>query len=167
MEYYQGRTQLLFSFRSLLFAKFMVNRISTSTQRNSHFDVAPPEKKSPWLFLFNINICLLLLLLSLLLVLYYSASIRVSGPLVSKIEAQSHEAPEEAEVQRLVYSTQKEKYDGLKEELEEVKAMLPEKTQRAVDLASEKGASNWHTVISLKDMDFDLNKQEFRDALRL
>ena len=33
----------------------------------------------------------------------YSASIiiRVSAPLVSKIEAQSHETPEEAEVQRL------------------------------------------------------------------
>ena len=37
----------------------------------------------------------------------YSASIRVSAPLVSKIEAQSHETPEEAEVQRLVYATRK------------------------------------------------------------
>ena len=63
----------------------------------------------------------------------YYASIRVSAPLVSKIEAQSHETPEEAE--RLVYVTQKEKDDGLKEELEEVKPMLPDKTQRAVDLA--------------------------------
>ena len=97
----------------------------------------------------------------------YSASIRVSAPLVSKIEAQSHETPEEAEVQRLVYATRKEKDDGLKEELEEVKAMLPDKTQRAVDLACEKGASNWLTVIPLKDMDFDLNKREFRDAARL
>ena len=47
----------------------------------------------------------------------YSASIRVSAPLVSKIEAQSHETPEEAEVQRLVYATRKEKDDGLKKEL--------------------------------------------------
>ena len=45
--------------------------------------------------------------------------------------------------------------------------MLPDKTQTAVDLACEKGASNWHTVIPLKDMDFDLNKREFRDAVRL
>ena len=45
--------------------------------------------------------------------------------------------------------------------------MLPDKTQRAVDLACEKGASNWLTVIALKDVDFDLNKREFRDALRL
>ena len=77
------------------------------------------------------------------------------------------ENPEEAEVQQLVYATQKEKGDGLKEELKEVKAMLPDKTQRAVDLACEKGASNWLTVIHLKDMDFDLNKWEFRDAVRL
>ena len=97
----------------------------------------------------------------------YSASIRVSAPLVSKIEAQCHEIPEEAEVQQLVYATRKEKDDGLKEELEEVKAMLPDKTHRAVDLACEKGASNWLTVIPLKDMDFDLNKREFRDAVRL
>ena len=34
-------------------------------------------------------------------------------------------------------------------------------TQRAVDLACEKGASSWLTVIPLKDMDFDLNKRDF------
>ena len=59
--------------------------------------------------------------------------------IVSKIEAQSHETPEEVEVQRLVYATRKEKDDGLRKELEEMKAMLPDKTQRAVDLACEKG----------------------------
>ena len=94
------------------------------------------------------------------------ASIKVRAPLVRKIEAQSHETPEEAEVQRLVYATRKEKDDGLKEELEEVKAMLPEKTQRAVDLACEKE----HPIglqLFLSDLDFDLNKREFRDAVRL
>ena len=58
----------------------------------------------------------------------YSASIRVSAPLVIKIEAQYHEIPEEAEVQRLEYATRKENDDGLGEELEEVKATLPDKT---------------------------------------
>ena len=57
--------------------------------------------------------------------------------------------------------------DGLKGELEEVKVLLPDKYQRAVDLACEKGTSNWLTVIPLKDMDFDLNAREFHDALRL
>ena len=45
--------------------------------------------------------------------------------------------------------------------------MLPDKTQRAVDLACEKGESIWLTVIPLKDMDFDLNKREFCDTVRL
>ena len=45
--------------------------------------------------------------------------------------------------------------------------MLPDKTQRAVDLTCKKGTSNWLTVIPLKDMDFDLNKRELRDAVRL
>ena len=36
-----------------------------------------------------------------------------------------------------------------------------------MDLACQNGASNWLTVIPLKDMDFDLNKREFRDAVRL
>jgi len=67
----------------------------------------------------------------------------------------------------LVYATRKEEDDWLKEEFEEVKAMLPDKTQRVVDLACGKGASNRLTVIPLKDMDFDLNKREFRDAVRL
>ena len=39
----------------------------------------------------------------------YPASIRVSAPLVSKIEAQSHETPEEAEAQRLVYANRNRK----------------------------------------------------------
>ena len=45
--------------------------------------------------------------------------------------------------------------------------MLPDKTQRTVELACKKGASSWLTVIPLKDMDFDLNRREFRDAVRL
>ena len=34
-------------------------------------------------------------------------------------------------------------------------------------LACGKGASNWFTAIPLKDMDFDLNRRAFRDAVRL
>ena len=94
-------------------------------------------------------------------------SVRVSASLASNIDAQYHETPEEVEVQRLVYATRKEKDDGLKEGLEDLKAMLSDKTQRAADLARKKGASNWLTVIPLKDMDFDLNKWEFRDAANL
>ena len=36
-----------------------------------------------------------------------------------------------------------------------------------MELANEKGASSWLTVIPVKDLDFTLNKREFRDAIRL
>ena len=97
----------------------------------------------------------------------YSASIRMSAPLVDKIIAQSHETPDDADVRKLMHAVRKERDDDLKRKLEELKVSLPAKTQRAVDLACEKGASSWLTAIPLKDMNFDLSKREFRDALRL
>ena len=50
------------------------------------------------------------------------------------------------------------KDDGLHEKRDNVKSSLPEKMQRVVELASEKGSSNWLTVIPFKDMNFDPNK---------
>ena len=97
----------------------------------------------------------------------YSASIRMSAPLVDKIMAQSYGTPDDAEVRRLMYAVRKEKDVYLKGKLEELKVSLPVRTQRAVDLACEKGASSWPTAIPLKDLNFDLSKREFRDALRL
>ena len=51
--------------------------------------------------------------------------------------------------------------------LNDIKNSLTLKTQRAIELASEKGASNWLTVIPIDEMGFTLNKGEFRDALKL
>ena len=48
-----------------------------------------------------------------------------------------------------------------------IKNSLPQKTRRAMELATEKGASNWLTVIPIKEMDYNLNKGEFRDAVKL
>ena len=45
-----------------------------------------------------------------------------------------------------------------------MKNSLPQRTKRAVDLATKKGASSWLTVFPIKDMDFNLNKREFRDG---
>ena len=39
--------------------------------------------------------------------------------------------------------------------------------QRVAELANENGSSNWLTVIPLNDMGFDLNKRDFRDAIKL
>ena len=51
--------------------------------------------------------------------------------------------------------------------MNEVKNSVTLKKQRAVELASEKGPSNWLTVIPIDEMGFTLNKGEFRDALKL
>ena len=36
----------------------------------------------------------------------------------------------------------------------------PSKAERAVELATEKGSSNWLTVIPLKVLDYNVNKKE-------
>ena len=46
-----------------------------------------------------------------------------------------------------------------------MKNSLPTKAKRAV--ATEKGSSNWLTLIPLKELDYNLNKKEFRDAIKL
>ena len=55
----------------------------------------------------------------------------------------------------------------LDNKLEDLRNSLPEKTKRAVDLAAEIGASSWLTVIPVKEVDLNLNKREFKDAVYL
>ena len=55
----------------------------------------------------------------------------------------------------------------LDDKLEDLRNFLTEKTKRAVDLAAEKGASSWLTVIPVREMDLNLSKREFKDAAHL
>ena len=48
-----------------------------------------------------------------------------------------------------------------------MKNSLPTKAKRVVELATEKGSSNSLTVISLKELEYNLNKKEFSDAIKL
>ena len=48
----------------------------------------------------------------------------------------------------------------LKKKVDQVKGSVSGKPQRAVDLAIQKGASSWLTVLPIRDMNFDLNKSE-------
>ena len=50
---------------------------------------------------------------------------------------------------------------------EELKERLPDKMQRAMTVASEKGASSWLLTMPIADHGFDLHKGAFRDALCL
>ena len=97
----------------------------------------------------------------------YEASVNVTGPLVSNIMEQVHQPPDTMEVRTRQLCARKQKDDHLKEKSEQVNNSLPTKTKRAVELATEKGASNWLTAMPMKDAGFDLNKREFRDAISL
>ena len=48
-----------------------------------------------------------------------------------------------------------------------LKENTPNKTGDALDLATEKDSSMWLTSLPLKELGFNLNKGEFRDALNL
>ena len=79
----------------------------------------------------------------------------------------AHKPPDETEIKTLQTSARSEKDEWLKMQCEQVRESLPSKTERAVELALEKGASNWLTVIPIKEMNFNLNKREFSDAIKL
>ena len=51
--------------------------------------------------------------------------------------------------------------------LNQVKGSVSGITLRAVDLATQKDASSWLTLLPIRDMSFDLNKSEFRDDVKL
>ena len=69
-----------------------------------------------------------------------------------QIIKQAHEPPDETKIKALQASARREKDELLKMQCEQVRESLPSKTERAVELATEKGASNWLTVIPIKEM---------------
>ena len=48
-----------------------------------------------------------------------------------------------------------------------MKNSLPTKANRIFELATEKGSQNSLTLISLKELEYNLNKKEFSDAMKL
>ena len=47
--------------------------------------------------------------------------------------------------------------------------MAPKKSKQTLDLATKKAGNNWWwvTLFPLQDLGFNLNKREFRDAVKL
>jgi len=97
----------------------------------------------------------------------YEASITVTGPLTKRIVDQDDHIPEEADTITAKSQALTKKHELLKESEKIVKSTLSSTSLKVMEQASEKGASSWLTVIPLKDLGYDLNKGEFRDALKL
>ena len=97
----------------------------------------------------------------------YASSVKVPKPLDEQIVSQSHQLPEDSLIESAQQEVRSERLKELEDRVERIKKMEPKKTQRALDLAAEKGSSAWLTVLPLQDLGFNLNKREFRDAVKL
>ena len=97
----------------------------------------------------------------------YASSVKVTTPLVEQIVSQLHELPENSLVKSAEQAVARERSKELEDRTERIKEMAPCKTKRALNLAAEKGSSAWLTVLSLQDLGFNLNKRQFRDAVKL
>ena len=79
----------------------------------------------------------------------------------SFIEANSFQQSRKSSVRKAKLDTYSKTSSELRQQLE------PTLLQRAVELASVKGASNWLTTLPLNEYGFVLHKSAFRDALVL
>ena len=59
------------------------------------------------------------------------------------------------------------KIASVKSRMESIDSTLPSDLLRSVNQSRDKGASSWLTAVPLVDQGLALNKQEFRDSLRL
>ena len=70
-------------------------------------------------------------------------------------------------MQTLKYQVQQKKIENHQKMLKDIDAALPPETLRQVEQTRDKGASSWLNAIPYEEHGFALNKQEFRDSIRL
>ena len=85
----------------------------------------------------------------------YVASANISGALAQQIKSQVQEPPDENEIHAVQREMRQVKNQCLKEKHDQVKSSISGTSLRAVDLATQKGASSWLTVLPIRDMSFD------------
>ncbi|KAG0723439.1 hypothetical protein GWK47_042743 [Chionoecetes opilio] len=78
----------------------------------------------------------------------------------------------QGEIDQSVIAEQKKRFprdrqQGQKTSLEHLSTILPPDTVRKIHIAQETGASNWLTSLPIRAKGFNLNKQEFVDAVAL
>ena len=78
------------------------------------------------------------------------------NPLVRRLVEQEHQPPDAWEIRTLQLSTRKQKDDCLSDRLEQLKNSQLQKRDQ-----------HWLTVVPLNDLDYKLDKKEFRDAIKL
>ena len=96
------------------------------------------------------------------------ASSTITEPLVSLIRQQPGETKEcglNATQSKLKKEMSRGRRTHQQEEATTLKESIPATLQKAMELASEKGATSWLTAVPIEEHGFTLHKQAFRDAL--
>ena len=99
----------------------------------------------------------------------FAASIEVTRPMVKSILNQEGSYSQEVQSDQLTAAAETRKKNRALQSTtaSDLKSDLTSDLQRAMDLAQEKGASNWLTVLPVEEFGFSLHKGAFRDALAL
>ena len=98
----------------------------------------------------------------------FAASTLITAPHVDSITTQSmFMVAGENPTEELKRQHQALKTASVKSRMESIDSTLPLELLRSVNQSRDKGASSWLTAVPLVDQGLVLNKQEFRDSLRL
>ena len=95
----------------------------------------------------------------------FKASLSITSELVDEIKRQGTKIPQDNSYKIDLVKNDNEK--RFSTEMESLKREVSPQTRRCIELASEKGASNWMAVLPLKKLDFILNRSQFMDAFNL
>ena len=74
---------------------------------------------------------------------------------------------DELVIKKIKLEVKKEKENSHKYIMEYLKENLSEKSNRILQLSTEKGVSNWPTMLPSAEYDFELPKQQFWDSISL
>ena len=96
----------------------------------------------------------------------FKASQTMTVPAKKMIVEQSEKFAK-LQLQLIKSNLHREKSQAIDAKVDQLKQDLSDSLQGAMNLASEKGASTWLTTLPLQERGFNLNKQEFCDALCL
>ena len=98
----------------------------------------------------------------------FESSVQLTTPLVTKIIEQNHSGTVDIfqviKIKSIIHQNNRSRQS---QHADSIKHLLSPQLQRQVDLAKEKGASSWLSVLPLDDHGFHLHKGAFRDAICL
>ena len=98
----------------------------------------------------------------------FEASTRLTSPLVATIATQDQDRLVDiSEVLEAKASIRRSNREYQAQQAESVRGLLSPQLNRLVELAMEKGASSWLSVLPLDDHNFSLHKGAFKDAICL